>query len=158
MKGVTEMLKKSIARGLSSYCISVTATVIACLITALCGAPHVCMPEFIDRVGNEWTASFLQPLLIGLIGFAFGAGSVLFEIEHWSFLKQGAVHLAITAAVWIVVELICFSPITPPVMLSFTLSAAGTYALTWSIQYLVWRSQVRRLNEKIHEKNGGNAA
>lgn len=148
------MWKKSFARGAFSYCICVTAVVFACLITALCGAPMVCVPAFAERVGSELTATLLQPLLIGLIGFAFGAGSVLFEVERWSFLKQGAAHLAATAAVWVIVELVCFSPITPPAVLSFALSAAGTYAITWGIQYFVWRAQVRRLNERIHEKNG----
>lgn len=152
------MWKKSIARGAFSYCICVTATVIAMLITVLCGAPMVCVPEFADRAGSELAATLLQPLLIGLIGFAFGAGSVLFEIERWSFLKQGATHLAVTAAVWILVGLICFSPITPPAVLSFALSAGGTYAITWGVQYMVWRNQVRRLNEMIHEKNGGDKA
>ena len=90
-----------------------------------------------------------------LIGFTFGAGSVLFEIERWSFLRQGAAHLTLTATVWIIVELICFSPITPPVVFAFAISAAATYATTWCIQYFVWRSQVRRLNRIIHEKNGG---
>ena len=152
------MLKKSLLRGLSSYFICVTATVIGSLISVLCGSPQTCMPAFVERVGSELVATLLQPLLIGLIGFAFGAGSVLFEIERWSFLKQGVMHLAITAAVWIIVELICFSPITPPVVLSFVISSAVTYAITWGVQYLVYRSQVRRLNEKIHERNGGSAA
>lgn len=151
------MLKKSLARGAVSYSICVTATLLACLITALCGAPMVCVPEFAERMGSELVATLLQPLLIGLIGFAFGAGSVLFKIERWSFLRQGAAHLAVTAAVWVVVELICFSPITPPAVFSFALSTAATYAITWGAQYLVWRNQVRRLNEKIHERNGGNA-
>lgn len=148
------MLKKILIRGASGYCISVTATVLVGLITGLCGAEHACMPAFIDRVGSEVTAVYLQTILMSLIGFAFGASSVLFEMEKWSFLKQGALHLGITAAVWIVIELICFSPITPPVVLAFALSALGTYAVTWGIQYFVWRNQVRRLNEQIHQMNG----
>lgn len=151
------MWKKSIARGVVSYCISATAALLASLITILCGAPTVCVPAFVERVGSEMAAILLQPLLIGLIGFAFGAGSVLFEIERWSFLKQGAAHLAVTAAVWIVVELICFAPITPPAVLSFALSTVATYAITWGAQYLAWRAQVRQLNEQIHLKNGEDA-
>lgn len=152
------MLKKSLLRGLSSYFICVTVTVIGSLISVLCGSPQACVPAFVERIGNELVATLLQPLLIGWIGFAFGAGSVLFEIERWSLLRQGAAHLSITAAVWIIVELICFAPITPPVVISFFFSAAGTYTVTWGIQYLLWRSQVRKLNEKIHERNGGSAA
>lgn len=147
------MWRKSLARGAYSYCICVTVAVFVSMITGLCGAQSVCMPEFVERVGSDVTAAFLQPLLIGLIGLAFGAGSVLFEIEHWSFLKQGAAHLAVTVAVWIAVELICFTPISTPTAISFAASAAATYAITWGIQYFVWRSRVRRINEQIHLRN-----
>jgi len=147
------MWKKCLTRGAVSYCVSATVTLLGGLIAVLCGAPQVVTSEFAGKAGGALTATLLQPLLIGLIGFAFGAGSVLFEIEKWSFLKQGAAHLTVTAAVWIPVELFCFSPITPPILISFTLSAAATYAITWVIQYFVWRAQVRRLNEQIHLKN-----
>ena len=152
------MWKKSLTRGALGFCISAAAIVVSGLITGLCGAEHTCMPAFIERVGSEITAVYLQTFLMSLIGFAFGASSVLFEMERWSFLKQGAAHLTITAAVWILMELICFSPITPPVVLAFGLSAAGTYAVTWSIQYFLWRRQVRQLNEQIHRLNGGGSA
>jgi len=150
------MWKKVLLRGACSYCVSVALTLFISLILVLCGAPRVCTPAFVERAGGEIAAVMLQPLLLGLIAFGFGPGSVLFEIDRWSFLKQGAAHLALTAAVWIIVELICFTPITPPVVVSFTASAAFTYAVTWGVQYFVWRAQVRRLNEKIHKKNGEN--
>lgn len=149
------MWKNILLRGMRGYIITVAVSTLTGLISGLCGAEHTCTPDFIARVGSEVTAVHLQTLLLSLIGFAFGAGSVFFEIEQWSFLKQGAAHLAVTAIVWIMVELICFSPITPPVVLVFALSAAGTYAITWGIQYFVWRSQVRRLNEIIRKQNGG---
>ena len=147
------MFRKMLIRGVRSYCISVTVSVFITMLTGFFGAEIACMPEFSARVGNPVTADFLQPLLIGLIGFAFGAGSALFEIERWSFLKQGALHLTLTAAVWIIVELICFTPITPPVVVSFAASAIVTYAITWGIQYFVWRAKVRTLNERIHRRN-----
>lgn len=146
------MWKKAMGRGAVSYCACVAISNLVTVIMGLCGAPAVCVPEFVARVGGEVTAVGLQPLLIGLIGFAFGAGSVLFEVENWSFLKQGALHLALTAAVWIPVELICFSPITPPAVLSFALSAGGTYAITWGVQYCVWRRRVRELNALLQRR------
>lgn len=150
------MWKKSLARGAGSYCICVTVSNVVSMILGLCGQTSSCIPAFVERVGNPLTAMFLQPLLIGLIGFAFGAGSVLFEIERWSFFRQGAAHLAVTAAVWIAVELICFSPITPPAVLSFAASAAVSYAITWGAQYFALRAQIRRLNEQIQRKNEEN--
>ena len=152
------MLKRILARGMFSYLISVTAQVVVILILGLCGATQVTTPDFTARVGNPLTAMALQSLLIGLIGFAFGAGSLLFEVERWSFLKQGAVHLTLTAVVWIGVELICFSPVTLPTVLSFAGSATLTYGVTWGIQYLVWRREVRRLNAQIQKRNEENAA
>lgn len=147
------MWKKSLTRGLISYCISATASILASLIALLCGAPRVCTPDFVARIGSEQVALLLQSLLIALIGFAFGASSVLFEIEHWSLLRQGATHVAITAGIWIMVELICFAPIAPPAVIAFTISAAVSYAITWGAQYFVSRAQVRKLNEQIHRKN-----
>jgi len=149
------MWKKCLTRGAVSYCVSATVTLLGGLIAVLCGAPQVVTSEFAGKAGGALTATLLQPLLIGLIGFAFGAGSVLFEIEKWSFLKQGAAHLALTAAVWLAVELICFTPFSAPVIISFAASIAGTYAVTWGMRYLLWREQVRRINEQIHRKNGG---
>lgn len=150
------MWKKSLLRGLSSYCISVTVYLMITVVLLLCGAENACMPEFIDRVDSVQLAVCLHPLLIGLIGFAFGAGSVLFEIDHWSLLKQGAAHLACTLAVWVVVYLICIFPVTPPVVIGFSVSALISYAITWSAQYFVWRGKVRALNEQIHRRNEAN--
>jgi len=153
---IKQFLKKALMRGLYSYFISVTVTVLIGMIAGLFGAEMAWTPDFAGKVGSDLAAAYLQPLLIGLIGFAFGAGSVLFEVERWSFLKQGAAHLTVTAAVWIPVELICFTPIVPPVVISFVASAAVTYAITWGAQYFVWRAGIRRLNRRILEKNGGN--
>ena len=149
------MWKKSLLRGVFSYSTSVTVTLLVSLIAVLSGAPRMCTEEFIARAGGELQATLLQPLLIGLIGFAFGSGSVLFELEKWSFLKQGVVHFALTAVVWIAVELVCFRPVAPPVVISFSVSVGGTYAITWGVQYFVWRDRVRTLNEQIHRRNGG---
>lgn len=152
------MWKKICNRAACGYCVTVTITLIASLISALCGTEHLCMPEFAARVDGYDVGFILQTLLMSLIGLAFGAGSVFFEIERWSLLKQGAAHLALTLAVWIVVELICFTPVTAPVVVSFLLSAAATYIITWTIQYFVWRAQVRKLDEQIRMKNEENNA
>ena len=95
----------------------------------------------------------MQPLLIGWIGFAFAAGSVLFEIERWSFLQQGLAHLAVTLPVFIAVEFLCFGLSNVPALLSFAASAALSYAVTWFAQYLVWRGKVRKLDEAIRRRN-----
>lgn len=148
------MWKKALIRGGFSFCVCVAVNNLIALILGLCGHAQSVTPQFAAKVGNLLTATFLQPLLIGLIGFAFGAGSVLFLLEKWSFLRQGAAHFLLTAAVWIAVELICFSPVTPPTVVSFALSAAATYAVTWGIQYFVWKKRIRALDAQIRRMNG----
>ena len=36
------------------------------------------------------------------------------------------------------------------------LSAAATYAITWGVQYFVWRAQVRKLDAQIRLRNEEN--
>ena len=102
------MLKQALLRGCLSYCICVTVADFAALIVVLCGGQST-VPGFVTRAGGEIVAAFLQPLLIGWIGFAFAAGSVLFEIERWSFLQQGLAHLAVTLPVFIAVCMFFFA-------------------------------------------------
>ena len=123
------MLKQALLRGCLSYCICVTVADFAALIVVLCGGQST-VPGFVIRAGGEIVAAFLQPLLIGWIGFAFAAGSVLFEIERWSFLQQGLAHLAVTLPVFIAVEFLCFGLSNVPALLSFAASAALSYAVT----------------------------
>ena len=61
------MWKKSLVRGASSYCISVSILLAVSTILALGGKPTVCVPSFIDRVGGNLAANLLQPLIVGLI-------------------------------------------------------------------------------------------
>ena len=69
------MWKRALGRGAVSYCVCVAVSNVVTLIMGLCGAQAACVPEFAARVGSPVTAAALQPLLIGMIGFAFGAGA-----------------------------------------------------------------------------------
>lgn len=151
------MFKESLRRGALCYCVCVTAANLASMVVGFCGA-QTNVPDFVERVGNPVAAAFLQPLLIGWIGFAFGAGSVLFEVERLSFLQQGAAHLAATLPAFFAVELACFGMDNVPGLLSFAASAALSYAATWLIQYFVWRAKVRRLDREIRRRNAAGAA
>ena len=56
------MLKKSLLRGWRGYCISLIATMIAALITALCGTEHLCTQDFIARIKARQMQIFTQNL------------------------------------------------------------------------------------------------
>ena len=110
-------------------------------------------PAFAARFTGTTAAVIVQLLLIGLVGAVFAACSVIFEMEKWSYLKQGLIHLAITSVVTIPVCLYCWMPETRAGALSLVGSWLFCYATQWLSHYFVYRSRVRRLNEKIREAN-----
>ena len=95
-------------------------------------------------------ASNVVTLIMGLCGAQ--AACVPEFVERVGSPVTAAGLQALTAAVWIPVELICFSPITLPAVLSFALSAGGTYAITWGVQYMVWKKRVRELNALLQSR------
>lgn len=119
----------------------------------------VVSPGFAARFPNESAAILAQLGLVGLIGMAFAGGAHVFEIERWSFLQQGIVHFLITAAVWMPVAWLCWTPMPA---YAVWISVGGwtvTYVVNWLIQYLIWRRKVREVNCSIRayqeEKHAG---
>ena len=51
-----------------------------------------CVPELITTMGNEINAVLLQAFLCGLLGTGFAAASVIWEIDHWSIVKQTGIY------------------------------------------------------------------
>ena len=152
------MLKKMLSRAL----VSAVACVVINQIVGICislanddGRYSPVTPAFAARFSSVTTAVVVQLLLIALVGATFAACSVIFEIERWSFLRQGALHLLITSAVTLPVCLYCWTPETPAGAWILCASWLFTYAATWLSQYLIYRHRVRVLNERIRRKNGG---
>ena len=110
-------------------------------------------PAFEARFSSVTAAAIVQLLLIGLVGAAFAACSVIFDIENWSFLKQGAVHLLATSLVVVPVCLFCWMPESLSGALALVGSWLLCYAATWLSQYLVYRYRIKRLNERIRAVN-----
>lgn len=89
-------------------------------------------------------------LLTGLIGAVFGGASILYDIERWSFLKQGICHFLVTAMVWIPISVFLWGLgkyVTT--LISIVISFAVTYGVTWWMQYLRCRENIRQINEKL---------
>lgn len=117
------------------------------LVARLCGG---CVTErFAARFPNISMAVIAQLLLVGLIGAAFAGAAQIFENERWSFFAQGAVHFLITAAVWMPIAWLCWSPVPKGAIWRVLGGWLLTYGITWAIQYFLWRKKVRELNRSI---------
>ncbi|MBR1821396.1 MAG: DUF3021 domain-containing protein [Clostridia bacterium] len=151
------MLKKMLSRALVSapICMLINQLIGICVSLANAdGRYSPVTPAFAARFPSDTVAVIVQLLLIGLVGATFAACSVIFEIERWSFLRQGLIHLAITSAVAIPVCLFCWLPESAAGAWVLVGSWLFTYTVTWLSQYLLYRHRVRALDAKIKQING----
>lgn len=142
------MLKKIAQRAVTGFAATALIQMIIMFFVAQSGRSPV-TPTFSARFANETAATLAQTALGGLIGVVFSCGSLLFEIEKWSYLLQGAVHFALTAAVWMPIAYLCWRPDSPKTAVFAGLGWLLTYAINWFIQYLIYRRSISKLNQSI---------
>ena len=151
------MLKKALRRTLVSApsCMLINQIVGICISLAnVDGRYSPVTPAFAARFQSPVAAVIVQLLLIGFIGAVFAVCSVIFDIERWSFLKQGLIHLTITSALGIPICLFCWMPESIAGALILCASWLFTYICTWLSQYFVYRHRIRQLDAKIKAVNG----
>lgn len=146
------MWKKVLARIPLGFAPTVLVSMIIQLIVLQNGG-SVVTDRFAARFMSAEAAAIAQLLLVGTIGAAFSGASVIFLIDRWSLLMQDVVYFVITAAVWVPVLAICWTPMPKEGILFSAVGWAATYAITWGIQYAVYRARIRALNRKIRERN-----
>ena len=98
---------------LNHICCGFTVTTVIALLIQIVrtnAGMGVVTDGFAARFASREAAALAQLGLIGLIGAAFSGAALVFEIERWSYLKQGAAHFLLTAAVWVPVAWLCWSP------------------------------------------------
>ena len=152
------MFKTAMKRGALSFPIGMGVSQVVNILISLGlgrGGYISVMPDFAALFPNELTAVAAQALLTGLLSFTFAAASVFFGVERWGFLRQCAAHFAITAAVWLPVVWLVWTPHTAPAMPGMAvipLNFIAVYAVTWGVQVAVNRRTARAINEKINAK------
>lgn len=142
------MLKEFFKRAVVGFAVTVFVHMIIAFCIVQAGGSAV-TPEFSALFADETAAIMVQTLLVSLIGVAFSCGAMIFEIERWSYLVQGVVHFAVTAAVWMPVAWICWRPISAKAAVLSALGWLLTYGVNWFVQYLIYRSGIKKLNERI---------
>ena len=156
------MFKTAMKRGALSFPIGVGASQLVNILISLGlghGAYLSVLPDFAVRFPNELTAVIVQALLTGMLSFTFAASSVFFNVDKWSFLRQCATHLAVTAAVWLPVVWLVWIPRTGPAAQALIVTAinfVGVYAISWGVQVAVNRRTAKAINEKIQSKEPEN--
>lgn len=119
-----------------------------------CYAP--CVPALTEAVGSEIGAVLLQAILCGILGSAFSAGSLIWEIERWGLVKQTGVYFLIVSAVMMPVAYInCWMERSPAGILGYFGIFVCIFAAVWLTQYLRAKRNVREMNERLRLQRDG---
>jgi hypothetical protein len=151
------MRKQFILRGINSFAYAVAISVVFDLVFMLCSkkpdfAPMV--PEYAAHFESKITALLLQNVLIGITSAAFGAFSVLMDMERWSLVKQSVLYFIFTAIFWVPVSIYCWC--STKYMTAF-ISTSCSYVISYIVarvaQYRVSRKWVEQINDELEKRN-----
>lgn len=151
------MKKQIIARGALGILIGITLGYLITFFISLGygnGAYIPCVPALADQFGSQIGAVALQILMCALLGFVFGAASVIWELDHWSIVKQTGIYFACTALAMLPIAYVThwMEHSLEGFLIYFAIFLA-IFVVMWLIQYLFWKSKVKKINGKIQQKS-----
>lgn len=153
------MKKKIILRGLLGFPLGITIGYIITILISLRWANGYyapCVPELTAMTGREIYAVILQTLLCGVLGAGFGAGSVIWEIENWSLIRQTGVYFGITSVLMMPIAYILY-------WMEHSIAGVACYfgifflifAGIWTIQLIAGRHTVKKMNAGLKKSRNG---
>lgn len=103
--------------------------------------------QLLARVGSPAAATLLSFAVMGLFGALCMVGTLFYEIDRWPLALATAAHyLSMSLGYLIPAKLLCWNM---PTALLLRIEGAMTlgFVLIWLVMYLIYRRQVRELNE-----------
>lgn len=150
------MLKRSLTRGITGFAFGVSVgQMLQLLFIALSGKQGLVplVPAFRSYFASDVMAVGVSNFFVGVISAVFAMSSVIFEIERWSFLKQGIVHFCVTTIVWFPIAAFLWGLfIYPQAVWRTLLGFFFTYAINWIIQYRLCRNAIKDINQTIQKR------
>lgn len=151
------MKKKILQRGFVGFLGGVTlGQVIVIILSLIWGQGHFwpCVPDFISMVGNEIGAVALQTVLCGLLGTGFAAASVIWELEHWSLVKQTGIYFLVVSLVMLPIAYVTYW-MEHSVLGFFSYFGIffAIFVVVWLVRYFIGRQNIRRMNAELDRLN-----
>ncbi len=151
------MIKRALIRGIRSFiCATAINVILAIIIMAFANDPNFVplVPDYAARFTSVYMALLVQFVLIGLTSAAFGAGSVILEIERWSLLKQSIIYFIVTMLFWLPVSIYCWRiDKYPTAFISIICSYVVSYIITWFLQLSLCKKSVAKINQRLNQMN-----
>lgn len=152
------MKKKIVLRGIFGFPVGVALGYFITIFISLSLAngyytPYV--PELAFATGSEIGAVVLQALLCGLLGSVFAAGSVIWEIETWSIMKQTGIYFILISVTMLPIAYVLYwMQHSVAGVLGYFGAFVLIFALVWVMQFLIGKHNVRKMNENLHHVKG----
>ncbi len=152
------MKKKIILRSILGFPIGIAIGYLITIFISLIWANGYyapCVPELISATGNEINAVVLQALLCGLLGIGFAAGSVIWEIENWSIIKQTGIYFIIISVIMLPIAYFSYW-MEHSIVGFFSYFGIFTliFAFIWMIQFVIGKHNIKKMNENLHNVKG----
>lgn len=150
------MKKEMVLRGGIGFLAGVTIGQLIPIVSSFLygdGNYYPVVPALAESCGTELSAVLLQFVVCGIMGVCFGAGSLIWEVEGWSILKQTILHLLLSSAVMFPsAYLMQWMERSVKGVAVYLGVFIGIYAMIWFTAYLSWWGKIKRLNLKMKEK------
>lgn len=126
-------------------------TVVLTTMTISDGAVYLCVPEFIEFVGDPLQAFVIQAIMSGLLGMVGMGGATVYKIEEWSLLRATVTHASAVLFMFFLTgfTLRWFSLKEPGDLIITTLIYIVMYILIWLKNYLFYKSQITEINREL---------
>ena len=152
------MKKKIILRGILGIPIGITIGYLITIFISLGlanGYYSPCVPELRSMMGSEIRAVIVQSVFSGILGAGFAASSVIWEIDHWSLVKQTGIYFAIASLLMLPIAYLAYWMEHSVVgFLSYFGIFILIFAMIWAIQFAIGKYNVKKMNEKLYQAQG----
>lgn len=108
------------------------------------------LPEYRSYFPSDTIATCVYYFLITCIGATFGGCSLIWDMERWSYVKQGVLHFLITTIVWLPISCFIWAPGTyKTAFVNMFIAYFAVYLTTWIANIIKCKHMVREINKEL---------
>ena len=102
-------------------------------------------------IGDPTLAILIQVLAEGLYGVIAFGGTFVYYIEEWGMLKATLAHFLMLSVSFFLMAFFLkwYTFYSPTAILVFCLCFAAAYFMIWLLEYLSYKSQIKKINDGL---------
>ncbi len=147
------MIKKFIKKSIMAIPINISINYLIVLFISLSignGKFYPVSPNTIAVVGSEMKAVLIQLLIIFILAITYGGGSIIWEIEEWSLLKQTISFYLLNAIP--TMGIMYFSDMqafSTGLLISTFIIYTLIFVIIWFANYISYRNKINKINKNL---------